>query len=399
MEQETNKTSFSDYIYIIFKWKWLLLSILLITIIITSFLTFLIPVKYKATTVITLPPQNSLSLSSLSGFSSGTSIGSRLFGIGNDREDTYLGILNSRNALLTAIDRFNLIDYYDIENYKVDKTLKAFSGDLFINTNTFGMIEISVINKDSILSADIANFLVDYLDSVNIHLNNIQAEKNREFIEARYEENVNALKEIEDSLYQFQKKYGIVAIPEQLEIAFQAAAEVESQLAAEELKLEVLKIEVGTQSQRYETQLHVVELLKKKVERIKKKGVIGETSNILFEFSNLPDIAINYLRLTRKLEIQIEMQKIILPIFEQFKLEETKKIPTITVIDAAIPPQLKDSPKRSIIVLIFTFLMGSITLVLVYRIESVLLKEKLNPLEEKEKRIYFRLKRFFKVSK
>ncbi len=44
-----------------------------------------------------------------------------------------------------------------------------------------------------------------------------------------------------------------------------------------------------------------------------------------------------------------------MPMYEQAKVEEQKSIPTIMVIDKAVPPELKYSPKRSVIILGFSF--------------------------------------------
>ena len=90
------------------------------------------------------------------------------------------------------------------------------------------MIDFSIVNKDPKVSAEIANYLVTLVDSMNIEFSIQRAKNNRIFIEKRYLQNVADLKKAEDSLYKFQKKYGIVAVPEQLEVTVKAAAEIES---------------------------------------------------------------------------------------------------------------------------------------------------------------------------
>ena len=40
-----------------------------------------------------------------------------------------------------------------------------------------------------------------------------------------------------------------------------------------------------------------------------------------------------------------------MPMYEQAKVEEQKSIPTIMVIDKAVPSQIKYSPKKSVIIL------------------------------------------------
>ena len=99
------------------------------------------------------------------------------------------------------------------------------------------MIEFSIINEDAKKSAKIANYLVRLVDSLNIKYNIERAKNNREFIEKRYNQNVSDLRNAEDSLYKFQKKYNIVAVPEQLEVTVKAAAEIEAQLTKKEMEV------------------------------------------------------------------------------------------------------------------------------------------------------------------
>ena len=60
--------------------------------------------------------------------------------------------------------------------------------------------------------------------------------------------------------------------------------------------------------------------------------------------------AIQYLRTYREVEIQQSILEIVMPMYEQAKVEEQKSMPTIMLMDKAIAPQLKYSPKRSVII-------------------------------------------------
>ncbi len=46
---------------------------------------------------------------------------------------------------------------------------------------------------------------------------------------------------------------------------------------------------------------------------------------------------IEYFRIYREVEIQSKIMEVTLPLFEQAKMEEHKSIPTILVIDEAVP--------------------------------------------------------------
>ncbi|MCK7523207.1 MAG: hypothetical protein MZV64_38810 [Ignavibacteriales bacterium] len=53
----------------------------------------------------------------------------------------------------------------------MDKAIRAFRSDISADPNEFGMIDFSIINKDPKVSADIANYLVIFVDSMNIEYN------------------------------------------------------------------------------------------------------------------------------------------------------------------------------------------------------------------------------------
>jgi hypothetical protein len=135
-------------------------------------------------------------------------MGSQLLGSTNPSFDLVFGILSSRTSLSTVIKKFNLMEYYGVNDNNMDKALKRFSGDIIFEPTENGLIEVSIINEDPKLSAEMANYFVHLADSIYIELNIEQARNNRIFIEKRYNKNISDLKDAEDSFYVFQKKYG-----------------------------------------------------------------------------------------------------------------------------------------------------------------------------------------------
>ncbi len=401
-ESKAKSSTISDYFFVLFKWKKFLIINLLIISIITVVIVLLLPNKYKATATIMIPPDTQTAFggltSLLSGKSSLSSMGSKLFGVTGTSEDVLLGILNSRTALTDVINKFNLIDYYEISENNIDKTIKAFRKDLSADPNEYGMIEISVINKNPKVAADISNYFVHLIDSMNIVLNIERAKNNRIFIEQRYLKNLQDLRIAEDSLYHFQRKYGIVSVPEQLEGTFKAAAEIETQLTRKEIEAFFLKQQYGENSPQYNIALQEVNLLEKKVQELKNSSELSSKSNIFYAFKDMPNIAINYLRIFREVEIQQAILEFVMPMYEQAKVEEQKSVPTVMVIDNAVPPQLKDSPKRSIIVIGIFLLACFILIPFVFVGERAVTRTEFsNPLQIKLKNFYNHLLNFYKI--
>lgn len=401
-EVKPKEAKFSDYIYVLYKWKRFLFVNLIIVGFVTTGLVFLIPNEYKATATIMIPPDNQMGLGGLSsllgGKSSIASAGSRLFGMASTSEDMLLGILNSRTALTNVIKKYDLIKYYEIDDNNMDKAIRAFRGDFSTDPNEFGMIDFSIVNKDPKVSAEIANYLVTLVDSMNIEFSIQRAKNNRLFIEKRYLQNVADLKKAEDSLFKFQKKYGIVAVPEQLEVTVKAAAEIESELMKKEMASFFILETYGENAPQYKSTMDEINLLKKKVQELKNSQSLSSNSNILFPFKDMPNIAIQYLRTYREVEIQQSILEIVMPMYEQAKVEEQKSMPTVMLMDKAVPSEIKYSPKRSAIVIGVLFLSLFSLIPLIFWGEKVINKNKFeNPLQEKEMAFFSKILKIYRL--
>ncbi|HPN39388.1 MAG TPA: Wzz/FepE/Etk N-terminal domain-containing protein [Melioribacteraceae bacterium] len=401
-ENNEKKVHFSDYLYILYKWKVLIITVLIIFTGFAVALAFLLPVTYRAVAVVSIPPESNLGLSGLTGLLGGgkssQSLGAKLFGTSSSSEDMLLGLLNSRSALTNVINKYNLIDYYEIEDNNLDKTIKAFKNDILFEPNEFQFIEISVINKNAKKAAEMANYFVHLVDSLNIYVNVEAARNNRIFVEQRYNKNLADLKEAEDSLYKFQKKYGIFAVPEQLEISVKAAASLEAQLMEKEIESFLLKQQYGATSPQYMGMQTQMNLLKDKVNELKNNSSLSSSSNVLFPFKNVPDMMIKYLRFYRQLEIQSKILEVILPMYEQAKVEEQKSIPSLLFIDKAVPPQVKYEPKRVFIVAAISMVTLFLLIVFTFRAEYVSnLNVPNNQLVDGEKKVYLKFKKIFGI--
>jgi uncharacterized protein involved in exopolysaccharide biosynthesis len=401
-ENIKKNAKFSDYIYVLYKWKKFLFINLLVAAVIFTIMSLLIPNTYKATSVVMAAPDNSASLggitSLLSGKTSATSISSKLFGVSSSSNDVLFGILNSRTAITAVIKKFDLIRYYEIKDNNMDKAIRDFKSDVSFDPDENGMIEISVVNKDPQVSSLIANYFVQLLDSMNIKLNVEQARNNRIFIEQRYNKNVSDLRAGEDSLYLFQKKYGIIAIPQQLEAAIKASAELEAQLSEKELASNISKQIYGINSPQYSQAQQQVSFLKNKIEELKSSDKLSDLSNVFFPFKEVPEMGLQYYRYFREIEIQTKIMEIMLPMYEQAKVDEQKSIPTIMVIDNAVPPELKYSPKRAFIIIGLLFLSLFLFLPFVFTGEKLIHKETYdNPLQLMGSNLYKRIVKFYKL--
>ena len=96
------------------------------------------------------------------------------------------------------------------------------------------------------------------------------------------------------------------------------------------------------------------------------------------------------MRYFREVELQGKIMEFILPMYEQSKIEEQKSIPTVVVIDPAVPAQLKDSPKRMFIILGVFSLFAIIFLVIVFQGDKVYERTEFENIVEKKETSFFR---------
>ncbi|NOX66188.1 MAG: hypothetical protein GXO85_10475 [Chlorobi bacterium] len=395
--KEKREITFTDYLSILLKWKKFLIINLLIVGIITTGITFLIPEKYKATSSVMIQESSSNGL--LGGMMQDIGgVFSKAFGGGSgNSEDKLFGFLSSNQMAEKIISKFDLVTYYEIEKFKRDKTLKAFKEDFKFDLNDNGFIEISMIHKNPKTSADIVNYAIDELGKMNQLYAITYAKKYREFVEKRYSKNMLELQNAQDSLEMFQKKYGIYAIPEQIEIAFSAYAELEKQLSLKELERDLIKETQGESNPNYEVANLQVRLLKTKINQLKEGKNNSAESIIFLDLDNLPKIQKEFFQIKRDLEIQAKLLEFTLPMYEQALMEEQKTIPAITVIDKAVPPELKDSPKKAFIILSIFFLALFINLPLVFRGYRSVNIDPQNNFEQKEKRFFTKIIKLYNI--
>lgn len=395
------KVKLTDYIYILFKWKNFLISLLFIILLGSVIFALLKPNKYKATASIMLPANKDFGLGGLGGLLSGQSsaleIGTRLLGVTSTNEDMIQGFMKSKSVIDQLTKKYHLYDYYELEGKDriYENLIDALNDDMIIEPNEYGFINVSVINKDSVTASKMVMDIIHLSDSLNIHFNILQAKNFREFVEKRYTQTLKDLATAEDNYYAFQKKYGVFDIPEQIKLMVESSSKLEAQVIQQELLLASLKQQLGENSPQYIEQKMNLNELRKQINKV----YSGKSEDDFFlAIKDLPDLQIKYIRLFRELEIQNKTLEFIYPVVEQARIDEKKNLPTVLVIDKAYVPQKKYSPRRSFIVIGVGFFGFWILFAMILRAEKVLsINEFSNVVEEKEYNFYKKIASIFRI--
>jgi tyrosine-protein kinase Etk/Wzc len=279
----------------------------------------------------------------------------------NPETDRYLAILKSGTVLNAVIQKFDLVHVYDITAYPGEKTMKELLSNVDFVVESEGNLTISVYDRDPQRAADMANFFVDELNRANTGIQVQNARANREFIEQRYTKNLADIAAAEDSLTAFQKRYGIIAMPEQTQASIKAAAEITAQLALKEVQVGVLRRTQSVDNPAVAAMSIEVEELRHKLSQMNSgAGVAAGDLNVFVPFRKVPELGAEYVRRFRNVEIQYKILQFITPLYEQAKVEERRETPSVVVLDKAGPAERKAKPKVS-----FYALMGLVLSTLV----------------------------------
>jgi tyrosine-protein kinase Etk/Wzc len=395
-------STFWQFLYVLTKWKWFLLTWFLVIMIIGTIIVLLIPRSYKAEASV-LPPTSSNPLSGLSALSSMTDLSPLLsrISVGTASQTyTYLAILNSRTVMDSVIKKFDLVRVYHIKNYPMEQAEKQLRKNTDFEIDENNAIDITVLDKNANRAADMANYFVKLLNEIYVKVSVEEAHNNRMFIQQRYEKNLVDLKKAEDTLEAFQQRYKVYDMPQQAKAAITAGADLEAQRIAAEVELGVMRQQYGEDAPQVKLKTLQIQELNKQLEDLQTGSGSGFSNGIgiLPAFKNVPELGIAYLRLYRDYEIQTKLLEFILPMYEQAKIEEQKETPAVIVLDPAVPPERPTVPKRLFIEIVLAFVVLSSLVYFVHVLDRVRYQDKgLNQLELRLKRYADKAVQRFKI--
>jgi uncharacterized protein involved in exopolysaccharide biosynthesis len=361
LSQRLSDISLSEYRDILLKHRKLIGYSVGTAFLFSIILSLLLPKMYLATARVMPPQENNSAISALLSNSDNPLSGLAGGLIGNQSTAAlYAGIMKSRSVADILIEKFNLKDLYS-KKYIEDVYAKLEDRSTFKISKKDQIITVSVLDRDPERAADMANTYVEMLDQTNRNINVTQGKRKRLFLEDRLKEVRTDLSDAEMQLKAFQEKYNLVSIEEQAKVAIEGAAEIKGQIIAAQTELQVLK-QFGT-----EKQIEAV-MLKAKIEGLQKQlesmeqGIKPETnisnpstaikdSNFYIPFDDLPRLGMQFMRLTREAKIQEKLFELLIAQYEIARIEEAKDVDTIQVLDWAVSPEKKVSPKRIRIVI------------------------------------------------
>jgi uncharacterized protein involved in exopolysaccharide biosynthesis len=348
--------SFLEFLQTVTRYRIFISRFVLSVTVVVTIIALLLPRWYKSTASVFPAEKADLfgGLDGIASFAKALSPSKALSALGGSNEaDRYLAILKSGTVLSAVIEKFDLVHVYDIGSYPMEKTAKELLSNVQFTVEPEGNLLIEVYDRDPQRAADMANFFVEMLNRTNSELAVQNARGNRQFIEARYQKNLADLRVAEDSLRAFQKRYGVIALPEQTEAAIKAAAEIMGQIALKEVQVGIASRNASEENPTVQAaRIEVDELRKKLGEMNTGTPAKGNDPGLFVPFKQVPDLSVEYVRRFRDVEIQYKILQFVTPLYEQAKVEENRQTPSVLVLDRAAPAERKSKPKVSLFALI-----------------------------------------------
>jgi tyrosine-protein kinase Etk/Wzc len=344
-----------DLLIILTRRKRIILSTTLAAAVLAVIVSALMPNRYTSTANI-LPPQQSQSLAAsmigqLGSLGPMAAMAQKDLGLKNPG-DLYVGMLRSRTAEDRLIRRFDLLRVYRV------KTMSDARHDLedasSIALGKEGFISISVEDKDRDRAPQIANAYVDELRQLTQDLSVTEAGQRRIFFERQLELAKNNLADAEQALKQTEQKTGLIQLDGQAKAIIESVVKLRATIAAQEVALHARRlssteenpdVQLGEQQlSGMRTQLALME---------KQSGDAGkfQVSAGNVPVGNVPEAGLQYVRRLRDVKYAETIFELLAKQYEAAKLDEAKTAAVIQVLDPAIAPDRKSSPRRSLIVL------------------------------------------------
>jgi tyrosine-protein kinase Etk/Wzc len=356
------------------------------TILLFLILAFIYPLSYKSN-ISVMPPENKSEAGSLSSLLNNQDFSSMLTGgLSSANSQLYVQMLKSRTAALYVVKKYNLVKYYDVDNkYKAAKKLQ---NHLEIGLTKEGIINLSVevstslfpgftSRNDSIrnLAAELSNGYVEALDKMNQEKLSSQAKRARQYIEGQLVKTKSRLDSVENRLADFQKLNKAISLPEQVNAAIDAAANLKTEIVKTEVQLGLLESNLREDNQ-------TLIALRTKLYQLREqynKMAMG-SQDYLVAFKDVPELGKELASLLRDVKIQNEVYLLLQQQYYKEKIQENRDIPTIQVLDEAIPPQSASAPRT-----IFSTVTGGIFIFLLISLIVVLSERKTYIFKNKEK--------------
>jgi len=355
------------------QWRKFILLSGLASAVLLGAISFILPSWYKTNTIIFPPEQTSTMpyaalMQQLSAPLLGTIAGSAGGGVAPGT--IYIEMMKSRTVCEQIIEEFGLMKRYNARN--IEEAMDTLHSHLGFTLQDNGLLFMTVEDRDPQRAADMANRMVALLDQTTRKLKETSAARTAEFVHRQLLEREVMLAQAEDSLKHFQQAHNTVNMEEQLKSAMDIVTTLSSRAIALETEMQIMTHYTSPNSEEYQrkqTEYNEVLVQLRKLKADTKGSNNHDTvRSFIPTLQDVPEQALQYLRLRREVEIQNTVFTMLNSEYEKARIEEARDTPVVQVLDPAEKPNLRYRPQRKVFAIVGGLLgLGWSTVVALFR--------------------------------
>lgn len=362
---------------LLWKHRRLMAKVTAISLILSLAMAFTIPKRYKASTRIMPPDQQSsggaMMLAALAGRAGGLS---GLSGLAGDllgmRSSTalFMDLLKSGTVKGHLIDRFNLQHVYR-KRYRVDTAKRLAKFTTITDDKKSGVITLEVEDTSPVRARDLAQAYLDELNKLVLQTNTSSAHQERVFIEQRLRKVQADLEQAQIELSDFSSKNSTIDIKEQTRAMVDAGARIQAQLMVEQAGLQSLRQIYGDGNVRVRESEARIGALQADLTKMTgsssvpssdtETGTSSDSDKLYPPLRQLPRLAVPLADLYRRVKVQETVFELLTQQYELARINEAKDVPVVSIIDPPGIPEKKSYPHRLILSLALTLISFGVT--------------------------------------
>ena len=264
----------------------------------------------------------------------------------------YVSLLKSRTVQDALVERFDLMALYGKKRESDAREALARHCTIELGTKD-GLIRLSIDDSQPGRAAELANAYVEEYKKFSANLATTEAAQRRLFFEEQLAEAKNKLASAEEALKESEQKTGMIHLDSQAKALIESLAQLRAQIAAKEIQLRALQTAETTNNPEV---LVLKEQLAAMQAQAKQLGgsTTDEDMALVVPEGKLPTLGLEYIRKLRDVKYYETIFEILARQLEAAKLDEARQGAVIQVVDTAVVPDRKSSPKRGIIVIVAT---------------------------------------------
>jgi uncharacterized protein involved in exopolysaccharide biosynthesis len=347
--------SLLDLLIVLSKHRAFIFRITLGAMILAAITVLLVPNQYKAETVV-LPPAQSSSMSSALLSQLGSAGGGALatlaggsLGIKNSGE-MYVSFFRGRTVEDAVIQRFGLMARYRAKRMSDARRQFEDQSAVVLGTKD-GLIRITIEDRDPTLAAEIANGYVEEFRKLSANLAITEASQRRLFFQQQLLEARGNLTAAEEAMKHTEQSTGVFQVDSQAKALIESAATLRGQAVAKEVQIQAMRSFATEDNPELILAKRQLAALQSQLDKLAGQD---SGSEFIVPKSKVPEAGMEYLRKLRDVKYNEAIFELIAKQFEMAKLDEARQGAIIQVVDPAVVPDKRNSPKRLLIVLIAT---------------------------------------------